>query len=64
MPSAAEALALHSGQRRIAPGMPADLAVVEPDPLMISPVDLPGVRAVATVVAGRVVWLESDFRDS
>ena len=64
VPSAAEALALHSGQRRIAPGMPADLAVVEPDPLMISPVDLPGVRAVATVVAGRVVWLESDFRDS
>ena len=55
-PSVAEALALHSGQRRIAPGMPADLAVVEPDPLMISPADLPAVRAAASIVAGRLVW--------
>lgn len=54
--SAAEALALHSCQRRIAPGMPADLAVVEPDPLATTTVDLPTVRAVATIVGGRLVW--------
>ncbi len=55
-PSAAEALVLHSGQRRITPGMPADLAVVQPDPLMISSADLPNVRSAATIVAGRLVW--------
>ncbi len=54
--SVAEALALHSGQRRVAPGMPADLAVVQPDPLAISVGDLPCVRAVATIVAGQVAW--------
>ena len=55
-PSVAEALALHSGQRRIAPGMPADLAVVQPDPLAIPAAELPLVRAAATIVAGRLVW--------
>ena len=54
--SVAAALALHSGKRGIAPGMDADLAVVEPDPLTMSPADLPGVRAVATIVAGRLAW--------
>ena len=54
--SVAEALDLHSGKRRIAPGMPADLAVVEPNPLAISAADLPSVRAVATIVGGRMVW--------
>lgn len=53
--SVAQALALHSGTRRIAPGMPADLAVVEPDPFTTSIADLPAVRAVATIVAGRLV---------
>ena len=52
----AEALDLHSGTRRIAPGMPADLAVVEPNPLAISAADLPSVRAVVTIVGGRMVW--------
>jgi predicted amidohydrolase YtcJ len=56
VPSAAEVLALHSNQRHIAPGMPADLAVVEPDPLMIASADLPNVRSAATIVAGRLVW--------
>ena len=56
VPSVSEALALHSGQRRIAPGMPADLAVVEPNPFLISPAGLPKVRAAATIVAGRLVW--------
>ena len=56
VPSVSEALALHSGQRRIAPGMPADLAVVEPNPFLISPAGLPKVRAAATIIAGRLVW--------
>ena len=54
--SVAEALALHSGGRRIAPGMPADLAVVEPDPFAISAEELPAVRGVATVVGGQLAW--------
>ena len=54
--SVAEALALHSGGRRIAPGMPADLAVVEPDPFAISAEELPAVRAAATIVDGRLAW--------
>ena len=53
--SVAQALALHSGNRRIATGMPADLAVVGPDPLAMSTADLPTVRAVTTIVAGRLV---------
>ena len=54
--SVAEALALHSGARRIAPGMDADIAVVEPDPLSTPAEDLATVLAVATIVAGRLVW--------
>lgn len=54
--SVAEALALHSGGRRITVGMPADLAVVEPDPFTIPSADLPNVRSAATIVAGSVVW--------
>ena len=54
--SVALALSLHSGEWRIAPGMAADLAVVEPDPLSISPTDLPTVRSAATIVAGRLIW--------
>ena len=54
--SVGEALALHSGARRIARGVPADLAVVEPDPLAASLDNLPSVRSAATVVGGRVVW--------
>ena len=52
----AEALVLHSSNRRIAPGMPADLAVVEPDPFTMSIADLPAVRSAATIVAGRLAW--------
>ena len=54
LPSLAHALNKHTGSNRIAPGYPADLAVVEPDPFTTPMADLPAVRAVATVVAGRV----------
>ena len=54
--SVAEALGLHCGGRRIAPGVPADLAVVEPDPLAISAAGLPSVRALATIVGGQLAW--------
>lgn len=56
--SVAEALAVHSGARRIAPGMAADLVVVERNPFTTSIPDLPTVRAVASIVAGRLVWLD------
>ncbi len=59
--SVAQALALHSGRRRIAPGMPADLAVVEPDPFTTSTGDLANVRSVATIVAGQLFWLGSNY---
>ena len=59
--SVVEALALHSGARRIVPGMAADLVVVEPDPFTMSIPDLPAVRAVATVVAGKLVWRGGNF---
>ena len=55
-PLVAGALDKHTGGNRIAPGYPADLAVVEPDPFTTPMADLPAVRAVATVVAGRVAW--------
>lgn len=54
--SVQEALALHSGARRIVPGMPADLAVVDPDPFAVSAGDLPTLRAAATIVSGRLAW--------
>ena len=54
--SVARALDMHTGSNRIAPGCPADLAVVEPDPFA-TPMDrLPEVRTVLTMVNGRVVW--------
>ena len=56
MPSVSAALSIHAGGRRIAVGQPADLAVVAPDPLAITLAELPSVRAVLTVVKGRVVW--------
>ena len=54
--SVAHALGSHTGGRRIARGEPADLAVVEPDPLTVALVDLPKIRSVLTMVAGRVAW--------
>lgn len=54
--SVADALALHSGGGRITPGMPADLAIVEPDPFAMPAERLPAVRSVATIVAGRLAW--------
>ncbi|MDE2785161.1 MAG: amidohydrolase family protein [Chloroflexota bacterium] len=54
--SVAQALTLHSGTQRIAAGMPADLAVVDPDPFAVSTANLPEVRSVATIVAGGLVW--------
>ena len=56
LPSVADALDMHIGSNRIAPGCPADLAVVEPEPFTTSLVNLPAVRAMLTVVGGRVVW--------
>ena len=54
--SVADALDMHIGNNRIALGCPADLAVVEPDPLATPVVDLPGVRAVLTMVGGIIAW--------
>ena len=54
VPSVADALAMHTGGNRIAAGCPADLAVLESDPLAIAMADLPGVRAALTVVGGRI----------
>ncbi len=56
LPSVADALGKHTGHNRIAPGYPADLAVVGPNSFATPLADLPAVRAVATVVAGRVAW--------
>ena len=56
LPSVGNALRKHTGSNGVAPGYPADLAVVEPDPATLSSDDLPAVRAVLTMVAGRVAW--------
>ena len=56
VPSIADALRMHAGGRRIAVGCPADLTVVEPDPLTVAVEALAAVRAVVTVVGGKVVW--------
>ena len=56
VPSVKEALRMHTAGNFIAPGRPADLAVVEPNPYTLPPGDLPSVRAVTTIVAGRVVY--------
>ncbi|MCE2501885.1 MAG: amidohydrolase family protein [Dehalococcoidia bacterium] len=56
VPSVADALGMHTNGERIAAGGPADLAVVEPDPLGAVVEELASVRAVVTVVGGRVVW--------
>ena len=55
LPFMARALEMHTGGNRIAPGCPVDLAVVEPDPFATPLDNLPEVRAVLTVVGGRVV---------
>ena len=52
LPGVADALDKHTGGNHIAPGQPADLAVVEPDPFTTPLSDLPAVRAVLTVVGG------------
>ena len=54
--SMAHALDMHTGSNSITPGCPADLAVVEPDPFAARLGELPAVRAVVTMVGGRVVW--------
>ena len=56
LPSMADALDKHAGGNRIAPGYPADLAVVEPNPLTTPLADLPTARAALTVVGGQVAW--------
>ena len=54
--SVADALDMHIGNNRIALGCPADLAVVEPNPLATPVADLPGVRAALTMVGGIIAW--------
>ena len=56
VPSLTQALRMHTAGNRIAPGCPADLAVVEPNPFTLPPNALPAVRAVTTIVAGRVAY--------
>lgn len=56
LPCVSVALDMHTGGRRISPGAPADLAVVEPDPRATPLENLPEIRSLLTVVAGRVVW--------
>ena len=56
VPSVAAALGMHTGGGRIAVGCPADLAVLEPDPLAVAVEALESVRAVVTVVGGKVAW--------
>ena len=56
LPSVAHALCKHTGSHHIVPGQPADLAVVQPDPLFTKPRLLPEVRSVLTVAAGKVAW--------
>ena len=58
VPTVVAAIAMHLGARRIVSGMPADLAVVEPDPMAVTPAELPTVRSVATIVDGRVAWCD------
>jgi predicted amidohydrolase YtcJ len=41
---------------RLAPGAPADLIVVEPDPLRAPPVEVLDARVHLTLVAGRAAW--------
>ena len=55
LPSVADALDKHAGRNRIAPGQPADLAVVEPDPFGIPVDEMPGVRSMLTMVGGRMM---------
>ena len=55
VPSVGAALRIHAGGRRIAAGQPADLAVVEPNPLAVAPADLPATRAAAVIINGRIV---------
>ena len=51
------ALSFDEGRRgAIAPGMLADLIAVEPDPLCISPDELPDVRVRLTIVDGRIAY--------
>ena len=56
LPSVADAVDRYSGGNRIEVGRPADLAVMDADPLAVALQDLPGVRAVLTVVDGGVAW--------
>ena len=51
------AFALHADDLgRLAPGGPADLVVVEPDPLRAAPDEVADTRVRLTMIAGRIVW--------
>ncbi len=41
---------------RLVPGGPADLVVVEPDPLRASPDEVQTTRVLCTLIGGRPVW--------
>ena len=52
---------LVEGRRgRIAPGLDADLTLLNGDPLSVAPDRLAGLEVLATVVAGRVVYEEAE----
>lgn len=53
---AAYALRREHGLGRLAPGMAADLTLLERDPFAVEPAELPQLRVFATVVGGEVVF--------
>lgn len=56
--SAGAAWAVHREHElgRIAPGMQADLTLIDRDPFAVDPSELPGLRVVATIVAGELTY--------
>jgi predicted amidohydrolase YtcJ len=45
----------------VSPGKMADFVVLNRDPFMVSPDGIKDVRAVMTVLGGRIVWSEGSF---
>ncbi len=54
--SVSHALQMYTGRAGVAVGMPADVAVVQPDPWSSPAERLTDVRSVLTVVDGKIVW--------
>lgn len=51
------------GKGTLAPGMPADLAVLDRDMMTVPGAELRSVTSVLTMVGGRIVWGAGDFAD-